>query len=354
MKAAGEASAIPVPPQARPPKISRFSAAFVRGAGIAAVWLVVPVLNLWAIAALYVDCRIVSLRIPLVLVYASVVVLVLAMVKRGKALVCLGLFCAVLGWWLTLKPTNEANWRPDDARTAWAAVDGDRVTIHNVRNCDYRSETEYTDCWSDRVYDLSQLRGIDFFFVNWGIRWIGHPIVSFDFGEGQHLAFSIEARYKEGQSYSSLLGFFRQYELIFVAADERDLIRLRTNYRKDEEVYLYRAAVPPTTARHLFLIYVAHLNRLREHPEWYNAVTRNCTTAIDGEFRAELPAANAWTYRLLLNGDLDALEYERGRLVTGGLTFAELKRQAHINAFAHSIDQAPDFSTLIRAGRVGF
>ena len=190
--------------------------------------------------------------------------------------------------------------------------------------------------------------------MNWGIPWIGHPIVSFDFGNGQHLAFSIEARYKVGQTYSSILGFFRQYTLIFIAADERDVIRLRTNYRKDEEVYMYRTNLPPAIARKLFLTYVAYLDRLKDHPEWYNAVTRNCTTTIDDKISRDLPNPKPWTYRLLLNGTLDQLLYERGRLVTDGLPFPELKQREHINPYAHTVGELPDFSTLIRVGRVGF
>jgi hypothetical protein len=328
--------------------------AIARNLGLALLWCAVLLLNLWAIVAIYVDCRIEALRLPLPVIYAAAVIFVAIRVKRWKALACFGCFCAVLAWWFTLQPTNEANWRADVARTAWVETDGDQVTVHNVRNCDYRSETEYSNCWSDRTFDLSQLRGVDFFFVNWGIPWIGHPIVSFDFGNGQHLAFSIEARYKAGQTYSSFLGFFRQYELIFIAADERDVIRLRTNFRKDEEVYMYRTNVPPEIARKLFLTYVAHLNRLRDHPEWYNALTKNCTTTIDHEISRNLPDPKPWTYRLLLNGTLDDLLYERGRLITGGLPFPELKQREHINPIAHTVGQSPDFSTLIRVGRVGF
>jgi hypothetical protein len=325
-----------------------------RVVGFALLWLVLLLVNLWAVAAIYVDCRIEALRLPLAVVYAAIVIFAAIRVKRGKMLACLGCFCVALVWWFALKPSNEADWRADVARTAWAEIDGNNVKVHNVRNCDYRTETEFSNCWSDRSYDLSQLRGVDFFFVNWGIPWIGHPIVSFDFGNGQHLAFSIEARYKNGQTYSSILGFFRQYELIFIAADERDVIRLRTNFRKDEEVYMYRTNVPPEIARKLFLVYVTHLNQLREHPEWYNAVTKNCTTAIDHEISHDLPDPKPWTYRLLLNGTLDDLLYERGRLVTGGLPFPELKEREHINPYAHTVGQSADFSTLVRAGRVGF
>jgi Domain of unknown function (DUF4105) len=318
------------------------------------VWLILSLLTLWAATAIYVDCRIAILRLPLVLLYLVAVIVLTIKLKRWKPLASFGCFCVVLAWWFSLQPTNQADWRPDVARTAWADIQGNQVTVHNVRNCDYRSETEYSNCWSDRVYDLSQLRDVDFFFINWGIPFIGHPIVSFDFGNGQHLAFSIEARYKVGQTYSSFLGFFRQYGLIFIAADERDVIRLRTNYRKDEEVYMYRTVVSPEIAHKLFLTYIAHLNQLHARPEWYNAITKNCTTTIGTEISHDLPDPRPWTYRLLLNGTLDELLYERGRLVTGGLPFPELKQREHINSYAQTVNQAPDFSTLIRLGRVGF
>jgi hypothetical protein len=322
--------------------------------GTTFMWFVLLLLNLWAIAAIYVDCRIASLRLVLVVIYVAALIFLIIKAVRRRALFCLLCFCVVLGWWLSLKPSDDGNWRPDVARKAWAETSGDRITVHNVRNCDYRSETEYSNCWSDRSYNLSNLRAADFFFVNWGVRWIGHPIVSFDFGNNQHLAFSIEARYKPGQTYSAILGFFRQYELIFIAADESDVIRLRTNYRKDEEVYMYRTNAPPDIVRKFFLTYVTYLNHLRDHPEWYNAVTKNCTTTLDSKLSEDLPQPKAWNYKLLLNGTLDELLYERGRLVAGGLPFPELQQREHINPFAQTIDQSPDFSALIRAGRVGF
>jgi hypothetical protein len=322
--------------------------------GTTFMWFVLLLLNLWAIAAIYVDCRIASLRLVIVVIYVAALIFLIIKAVRRRALFCLLCFCVVLGWWLSLKPSDDGNWRPDVARKAWAETSGDRITVHNVRNCDYRSETEYSNCWSDRSYNLSNLRAADFFFVNWGVRWIGHPIVSFDFGNNQHLAFSIEARYKPGQTYSAILGFFRQYELIFIAADESDVIRLRTNYRKDEEVYMYRTNAPPDIVRKFFLTYVTYLNHLRDHPEWYNAVTKNCTTTLDSKLSEDLPQPKGWNYKLLLNGTLDELLYERGRLVADGLPFPELQQREHINPFAQTIDQSPDFSALIRAGRVGF
>jgi hypothetical protein len=328
----------------------------LRAIGIADVWLALALLSLWAVAALYVDFRVAALRIPLAVIYVLGIIAVLLKVKRRRwaAALCVAGFCVVLGWWLSLKPSNDGDWQPDVGRTAWAEMDGDRVTIHNLRNCDYRSETDYSNCWGDRTVYLSQIRGADFFLTNWGIPFASHPIVSFQFGDSEHVAFSIEARYKADQTYSTILGFFRQYGLIFVVADERDVIRLRTNYRKDEEVYMYRVQVQPETARAMFLTYVAYLNKLKDHPEWYNELTRNCTTTLDRPLAADVGNPQPWNYQLLLNGTLDKLLYDRGRLVTGGLPFPELKQREHINAVAHTANESPDFSALIRAGRVGF
>jgi len=338
------------------PASSRTSLRVLRVVGIAGMWFLLALLTLWATAALYVDFRVVAWRIPVTLIYVLGIITVLFKIKqkRWAAVVCFAGFCIVLGWWLNLRPSNDGDWKPDVARTAWAQIDGDRVTIHNFRNCDYRTETDYTNCWSDRTFDLSQIRGTDFFLTNWGLSFASHPIVSFQFGDNQHVAFSIEARYRVEQGYSAILGLFRQYGLIFVTADERDVIRLRTNYRKDEEVYMYRIEAPPETARSMFLTYVGYLNRLRDHPEWYNQLTRNCTTTLDRQLAADMPNQSPWDYRLILNGALDELLYDRGRFVTGGLPFQELKAREHINTAAKAANESPDFSALIRLNRVGY
>jgi hypothetical protein len=319
------------------------------------IWLAIAILSLWSIAALYIDTRMPSARIPLVVVFAAAIItIVFTQRPRFAPVLCFCCCCVVLVWWFNLLPSNQADWRPDVARTAWVTIEGDRVTIHNLRNCDYQTETSYTNCWTERTVYLSQLRGADFFFTNWGPRWIGHPIVSFQFDDSGHIAFSIEARYKAGQSYSAILGFFRQYELIFVTADERDLIRLRTNYRKGEEVYMYRTTLSPDAALKVFLIYVDYLNQLRGKPEWYNALTKNCTTTLDRQIAADLPNPQTWNYQLLLNGSLDRLLYARGRLITGGLPFEDLREREHINKAATTAEHSPNFSAVIRLGRVGF
>jgi hypothetical protein len=328
----------------------------LRAIGIAIVWFILALLTLWAVAALYVDLRIPALRIPVTLIYVVGIITTVFKFKKSRwaAALCFVGFCSVLTWWLTLKPSNDGNWQPDSDRTAWAEMDGDRVTIHNLRNCDYRTEIDYTNCWSDRTLYLSEIRVADFFLTNWGIPFASHPIVSFQFGDHQHVAFSVEARYKAGQAYSTILGCFRQYGLIFVTADERDVIRLRTNYRKDEEVYMYRVEVQPEIVRAMFLTYVTYLNKLKDHPEWYNELTRNCTTTLQKPLAADVNNPQPWTYQFIVNGKLDELLYDRGRLVTGGLPFPELKQREHINAAAQAADHSPDFSALIRTGRIGF
>jgi hypothetical protein len=255
---------------------------------------------------------------------------------------------AILFWWSTLTPTNDADWQPDVARLAWGEVDGDRLTIHNLRNADYRTEQDYTVRYEDRTYDLSKLRGLDLFMIYWGSPLIAHTIMSWQFDVGPPLAISIETRKKVGQEYSALEGFFKQYELIYVAADERDVIRLRTNYR-GEEVYLYRLKTPLPQARALLLDYVQSMNDLRDHPQFYNALTDNCTTTIRRHVTHVDPNAPRFDWRLIANGYGDELMYERGNVDTR-MSFPELRARGRVNAKAKAADQDPAFSIRIREG----
>jgi hypothetical protein len=261
-------------------------------------------------------------------------------------------FAIVLSWWLTLKPSNDGDWQADVAEKAWAEVKGDEVTIHNVRNFDYRTDTDFTPHWETRTLRLSQLTGIDLFINYWGSPWMAHPIVSFQFADTLPLCFSIETRKKTGQIYSAIGGLYRQYDLICIASDERDVVRVRTNYRKGEDAYLYRTAAGLPQVRERFLEYIGSINGLRDKPRWYNAITTNCTTGI----RSQHPASQRmpWDWRILVNGKGDELLYERRAILTGGLPFAELKQRALIDSAARAANDAPDFSARIRAGRPGF
>jgi Domain of unknown function (DUF4105) len=306
----------------------------------------------WAAGALYFDLPIAWLRAPLALVYCLMTIAGLFFMKtwwRALGVVILG-FVLVLSWWLTIKPTGDRAWQPDVARRARADIQGDDVTLHDVRNCDYRSETDYDPRWETRVVHLSKLTGVDLAITYWGSPWIAHPIASFQFSDSLPVAISIEARKAAGQGYSVIAGLYRQYELIYIAADERDVIRLRTNYRQGEDVYLYRIAMSPEHARSLFLAYLDRLNRLHDRPEFYNQIVDNCTTNIRlANIEATQGKVPPWDWRVLLNGKGDELLYERG-LINRSLPFATLKEQSLINKRAQAAGASADFSQLIRAG----
>jgi len=271
---------------------------------------------------------------------------VLGSFSRALALVA-AIFVGVLLWYLSLQPKQEAAWQPDVAELPRAELDGDLLTLHNVRNFDYRSETDFTPRWETRTYDLSKLDGVDMFFSHWSGPAIAHTIMSWSFSDGQHLAISIETRKVVGQEYSAIAGFFRQYPIYYVVADERDVVRVRTNYR-GENVWMYRLKPPrPEAARALLLDYVASINALAERPAWYNALTDNCTTSIQRHARHLNPGANPFDWRLLENGHLPELLYEQGRIDTS-LPFEELERRSHIDARAKAADQDPEFSARIR------
>jgi hypothetical protein len=260
------------------------------------------------------------------------------------------LFAAVLIWWLTIEPTQDSDWQPDVAQKAWSDIQGDEVTLHNVRNCDYRTEADYTPHWETRTVRISQITGIDLAVDYWGSPWIAHPIVSFQFANAPPICFSIETRKKLGQTYSTIGGLYRQFELIYIVADERDVIRVRTNYRKGEDIYLYRTTISPVDARERFLEYIRSLNVLGDKARWYNAITTNCTTSIRTQHAAK--ERMPWDWRILVNGKGDELLYERG-VLDRSVPFAELKRRAYINARARAANDAPDFSERIRTHLVG-
>jgi hypothetical protein len=306
--------------------------------------------TLWACAALWLDGpapRPLAGALALGFAAASAALLLWVRPRRRGLAAHAVLVVAVLLWWLSLEPSNDRDWEPSVARLPRASLEGDILTIRNVRNFDYRSEHDFDEVWQERRWDLSKLTGVDLFLSYWGSPWIAHTIVSWQFSEGPPLAISIETRKESHESYSALRGFFRQYELYYVVSDERDVVRLRTNYR-GEQVRLYRLGTDPAFAREVLLDYVAEINRLAEHPRWYNALTLNCTTAIQHHVDHVAPG-NPFDWRILVNGLLDELAYSRGNVDTG-LPFEELRARSDITARAKAADDDPAFSERIREG----
>ncbi len=304
----------------------------------------------WAMAALWIDGP-ASRAVAAVAVAAYLAgALVLARravpgsVGRGAA-ASLVVFVIVVGWWLSIAPSNERDWLPDVARLPSARIDGDALTLSNVRNFAYRTEDDYDERWEERRYDLSKLEGVDMFLVYWGPRRIAHTIVSWGFSDGQQLAVSIETRKERGEAYSAVLGFFRQFEVYYVVGDERDLVGLRAGPR-GEQVFLYRLTTAPDVARAILLDYLGEINQLREQPVWYNALTHNCTTTIRYHAQHVAPA-NPFDWRILVNGYLDELGYERGQIDTS-LPFDELRARSDVTEVAREALGVEDFSARIR------
>jgi Domain of unknown function (DUF4105) len=322
--------------------------------GLVLATVIAALAALWSVGAFYFDFPWPAVR-SVAAVFLALALLSAVIFVRGswrKIGSVFAVFAAVLAWWLTLKPLTDRMWQPDVARTASAEIHGDEVTFHNVRNCDYRSDTEFTPRWETRAVRLSKLTGIDMAINYWGSPYMAHPIISFQFADAPPICFSIETRREAGESYSALGGIYRQYELIYIVADERDAIRVRTNFRKGEDVYLYRLKITPDNARGRFLDYVTALNQLHIKPRWYHAVTTNCTTSIRNQHNSA--KRSPWDWRILVNGKADEMLYQRGALHTGGLVFAELKSRSRINAAAVAADTAPDFSARIRAAAPSF
>jgi len=264
------------------------------------------------------------------------------------ALGFLAAFAAVAVWFSTIRPSNDRDWEPDLARLARAEIDGDRVRIRNIRNCDYRSADDFTVRYHDRTFDLSKLRSVDYIISYWGeVRAMAHTFLTFGFEGGDHVAVSIEARREKGEQYGPVAGLFKQFELIYVVGEERDLIRVRTNFR-NERVYLYPTRITPAEARLLFLDYLGRVNDLAESPEFYCTIGSNCTTNLVDHLNV-LPRLHIpYQMKILLNGYTDELAYERGE-VRKKRPFEEWREAHAISEVAKRCGDDADFSRRIRA-----
>jgi hypothetical protein len=256
------------------------------------------------------------------------------------------LFLGVVAWWISISPSHDRNWRPEVAVMPRAFIDGDRVRITGVRNFDYRSRDDFVVHYEERVVQLSHLTGLDFFVSYWSEGFVAHTFVSFIFDNAPPLTISIETRPEVGEGFDPLASLFKQFELIYVVGEERDLVRVRTDYR-GENVYLYRLNSSPDSVRRLFMIYLARINELADKPEWYHLLTNSCTINII-RYANAAGRAGRFNIRHLLNGLIDSYLYHSGRVDTT-LPFDELRRRSLINAAAQAADDAADFSDRIRA-----
>lgn len=257
-----------------------------------------------------------------------------------------GLYLVLLAGWSAIRPQMDRDWRADVAVLPRAYVSGDRVRLVGVRDFVYRSVTDFTPRYLEREVQLSDLVGVDFYISYWMPGPIGHTFLSFTFENAEPVSISIEARPESHEGFAPVGSLFKQFELIYVVGQERDIVGVRTNYR-DEDVYLYRIDTTPQNARQLFLIYLARINELSERAEFYHLLSNNCTLNIVRYANAVSPGSR-FDIRHYLNGLFDAYLYQR-RLLDSTMPFEELRRHAHINRSAQAAGAADDFSERIRA-----
>lgn len=312
----------------------------------------VPAVSLWMVLAVWFS-NLPGNALPGAMALAVILALliILAVVKgRWHAIgLIFCLFVVVYCWHLLIPASNDRNWQLPVARlsTAEYAEGGDTVTIRNIRNFDYRSRHDFDVRYYDKKIAIDQIHGVDLIVSYWGSEAMAHTFLSFEYEAGNHLAVSIEIRPEMGETYHPLAGIFKQYEIIYVIGDERDLVRLRTHYRA-EETYLYRSTASPDQARDLFIEILNRVNQLAQKPAYYGTIRANCTTSLVKHVNKILVDDIPFSGRLLFNGFSDRLAFSKGN-IKKELPFQDLKAACYISDKARSLGDDPEFSTKIRA-----
>lgn len=333
-------------PAAKPARFG-WPVRLLRWCGRVTLRFLIFVTGLWCILALYYSNLPATLRPVAAVLFAVASVAVLFLVKRRlyARLAYFGLVAVVIVYWVLIPPSNDRPWRQDVAVLPHADIKGNLITIHNIRDFHYRTRTDFDVHYYDKTYDLNKLRSVDFFKSFWAPIPFCHTMVSFGFEGGDYLCVSIETRPMKHQVFSPLAACFKQFELVYVAGDEGDVVRLRTNIR-DEAVYLYHIQTTPDAMQRFFVRYCGRMNDLYARPEWYCTFTRNCTTDIprrDGGTYGRFPES----WKIIVNGLVDKFLYRTGSL-DRRLPLIELRKLGHINTRGQMAGDAPDFSHRIR------
>lgn len=323
--------------------------------------LFMAVSSLWLSCALWVQLSLITWLKWLIIGLWSLFTLLVGIlvVKSGDFQLSLILwatylmsFTAGLLWWKRIQPSNHRLWAADVEQLLEIEYQGDQVTLHNVRNFDWRSEHDFTPRWETRHYDLSKLATLDVITSYWMGPLIAHVLVSFGFSDGKYLTFSIETRKEQHEHFSLIGGFFRMYDLSLIAADEKDILFTRSNVRQ-EQVFLYRTNLKPSDIKLLFNSYLKKADELRHQPRFYNSLISNCTTIAFNMAKSIAPWL-PFDYRILLSGYLPEYLYEKAAL-DARYSLAELRRRGYINPYAIQFAKASgqssrDYSNAIRQG----
>jgi hypothetical protein len=316
---------------------------------IAGIWFLCQVVLIaWASLAIYYsNLPWAGIRLGLAAAFAAFAIWALWLSRQRRMSVAfIVLFLGVVAWWSSISPSHHRPWRPEVAVMPRAVIDGDRVRLTGVRNFDYRTRNDFTVRYEEREVRLSHLAALDFYVSYFSEGPVAHTFLSFIFDDAPPLSISIETRPEVGEGFAPVASLFKQFELIYVVGDERDLVGVRTNHRR-EAVYLYHLNTSADDARRLLLVYLTRINELADRPEFYHLLTNSCTINI---FRYANAAGRTGRFdvRHLLNGLVDSYLYHSGRVDTT-LPFDELRQRSQINDAAQAADGAPDFSQRIRA-----
>jgi hypothetical protein len=303
---------------------------------------------LWgALAVYYSNLPTAALRIGVAVAYTAFLIWAFWFSRRRRMpWAGTAVFLGVVVWWLTIPPSHDREWRPEVAVMPRAFINGDRVRITGVRNFDYRSVNDFKVRYEEREVQLSHLTGLDFYVSYWSEGLVGHTFLSFIFDNAPPLSISIETRPEVGEGFNPIASIFKQFELIYVVGDERDIVGVRTNHRR-ETVYLYRLNSPVENVRELLMIYLARINELADYPEFYHLFSNSCTINIV-RYANAAGRQGRFDIRHLFNGLVDSYLYHSGRVDTS-LSFDELRRRSLINETAQAAGDGPDFSRRIRA-----
>lgn len=250
-------------------------------------------------------------------------------------------------WYLTIRPSNDRIWAPEVEFGVTGTVDGDVVTLSHVRNVDWSTPESFTGGWETRTYRLSQLTSVDLVSSVWANPAIAHTLMSFGFADGTHVVFSAEIRKEKGEAFTAIGGFFRKFDLVLIAADERDILRLRTDVRR-ETVSLYRLTAPPELMQRMFLNMVALGNDLAATPRFYNTATTNCTTVL-WQMAREVQPGLPLDRRVFLSGFI-AGYLQRIGLLPADVPLAQIEAEARVAPVGPAGGDSAGFSARLRAG----
>jgi hypothetical protein len=352
---AGETEApLTASPPGRPRGIREWAGRLLRWGLVAILRLLLSLVILWPVLAIYYS------NLPwrwargaLAAGFLAFAVWALWVTPRpGMRWALAGVCALVVVWFASIRPSHDRPWRPEVAVMPRVAIDGDRVRITGYRNFDYRTRDDFTVRYEEREVSLSRISGVDLFISYWSKGPVAHTFLSFRFDDDDAppVCVSIETKPEVGEGFAPVASMFKQFELIYVVGDERDIVRVRTNYR-NEHVFLYPIRTTPQGARRLFLVYADRINQLAERPEFYHLLKNSCTINIV-RYANAAGREGRFDIRHLLNGWVDRYLYRAGHVDTS-LPFEELRRRSQITDAAREAGDAGDFSKRIRAGLPG-